>query len=82
MARNHLKGQDVPEPCQPQPSLRCDLTACPKSWSTPGMCPFSRYGCSRGLVRELQALISHDVCEYMHDIEERNCFEFDKTRIA
>lgn len=36
----------------------------------------------RGLVRELQSLISHDVVDRMHEIEDRDCFEYGKTRIA
>jgi hypothetical protein len=35
-----------------------------------------------GLSRELQSLISHDVVDKMHDIEDRDCFEYGKTRIA
>lgn len=35
----------------------------------------------QGLVRELQAQISHDVCDTMHTIEDNDMFEHGKTRI-
>lgn len=47
-----------------------------------GFMPILKMKIFRGLVRELQALISHDAVEHMHSIEERDCFEFGKTRIA
>jgi len=36
----------------------------------------------RGLVRELQSMISHDVADKMHAIEDHDMFEFGKVRIA
>ena len=47
-----------------------------------GFMPIHKMRVFQGLVRELQSLISHDVAEKMHDLEDRDCFEFGKVRIA
>lgn len=36
----------------------------------------------RGLARELQSMISHDVTDRMHAVEDQDTFHFGKTRIA
>jgi len=47
-----------------------------------GFLPADKMRVFRGLVRELQSQISRDVVDHMHDVEDRDCFEFGKTRIA
>lgn len=46
-----------------------------------GFLPIVKMRVFRGLVRELQSLISHDITEHMHGIEDRDCFRYGKTRI-
>lgn len=47
-----------------------------------GFLPAPKLQVFRGLVRDMQAQISHDVCDRMHALEDRDCFEFGKVRIA
>ncbi len=47
-----------------------------------GFMPIIKMRVFWGYVRELQAQISHDVADNMHALEDRDCFEFGKTRIA
>ena len=46
-----------------------------------GFMPIVKMKVFRGLVRELQSQISHDVVDRMHDIEDEDMFEFGKVRI-
>ena len=47
-----------------------------------GFVPIVKMKIFRGLVRELQSQISHDVVDHMHEIEDQDMFEFGKVRIA
>ena len=47
-----------------------------------GFVPVAKMRVFQGLVRELQSNISHDVCDNMHALEDRDGFHFGKTRIA
>ena|SRR5579863_3040960 len=47
-----------------------------------GFMPILKIKVFRGLLRELQAQISESVVDRMHTIEDRDMFEFGKTRIA
>ncbi|HEY6350485.1 MAG TPA: hypothetical protein VI636_13850 [Candidatus Angelobacter sp.] len=43
--------------------------------------PIGKMRVFQGLIRELQALISHDVVDKMHAIEDEDSFRYGKTRI-
>ncbi len=47
-----------------------------------GFFPGKKMPVFQGLIRELQSMISHDIAETMHDIEDQDMFEFGKVRIA
>ena len=47
-----------------------------------GFMPIHKMRVYQGLVRELQSLLSHDVCDHMHAVEDKDSFEFGKVRIA
>ena len=47
-----------------------------------GFMPIAQMRTFNGLVRELQAQISHAVIDKMNGVEERDRFHFGKTRIA
>ena len=47
-----------------------------------GFFPGPKMHTFQGLIRELQCMISHDVCDRMHEIEDGDMFEFGKVRIA
>lgn len=83
MARNHSKRKV--RTYQSLASLNHHFAAISRHVRTleyAGFVPILKMRVFQGLVRELQALISHDVVEHMHGIEERDCFEFGKVRIG
>jgi len=47
-----------------------------------GFMPAHKMNVFRGLVLELQSMISHDVVDRMHAVEDRDCFRYGQTRIA
>jgi hypothetical protein len=47
-----------------------------------GMFSIYKMGVLRDLARELQAQISHDVVDRMHQIEDSEMYRWEKTRIA
>ena len=47
-----------------------------------GFFPGPKMRVFQGLIRELQSQISHDVCDRLHGMEDRDMFEFGKVRIA
>jgi hypothetical protein len=47
-----------------------------------GLLPAPKMRVFRGLVRELQSQISHDITDRMHTLEDIDMFTFGKTRIA
>jgi hypothetical protein len=46
-----------------------------------GFFPGPKLRVFQGLIRELQSMISHDVCDRMHEIEDDDMFEYGKIRI-
>src|SRR5205085_5174051 len=46
-----------------------------------GFMPIVKMNVFRGLVRELQSQISHDVVDKMHAVEDEDMFRFGQTRI-
>lgn len=46
-----------------------------------GFMPIHKMRVFRGLLRELQSQISHDVVDQMHHLEDDDMFRFGKTRI-
>jgi hypothetical protein len=47
-----------------------------------GLMPIVKMRVLHGLTRELQSMISHDVVDKMHEIEDEDMFQHGKTRIA
>lgn len=83
MARNHLKRKLVS-----YQSLACinehfqAISHHVHELQQTGFFPGRKMGVFQGLTRELQSMISHDVAERMHDLEDDDMFEFGKVRIA
>lgn len=46
-----------------------------------GFFPGKKMPVFQGLIRELQCMISHDIAETLHDLEDQDMFEFGKIRI-
>ncbi|HLJ29981.1 MAG TPA: hypothetical protein VKY85_24955 [Candidatus Angelobacter sp.] len=83
MARHHLKRKL--RTYQSLASLNHHFAAISHNIQTleqAGFVPTAKMRVFQGLIRELQSNISHDVCDHMHALEDRDGFEFGKTRIA
>lgn len=83
MARNHLKRKV--RTYSSLATLNHHFTAISRHiriLEYAGFMPILKMRVFQGLVRELQSLISHDIVEHMHGIEDRDCFRFGKSRIA
>ena len=83
MARNHLKRKL--QTYQSLASINHHFAAISRHcWRVEqaGFVRAEKMRVFRGLVRELQAQISHDVADKMHAVEDQDMFEFGKVRIA
>ena len=47
-----------------------------------GFLPAAKMRVFRGLIREMQSQLSHDIIDRMNGVEEADMFRFGKTRIA
>lgn len=83
MARNHLKRK-----LETYQALACvnehfqSISHHVHDMEHTGFFPGPKMRVFQGLIRELQSQISHDVCDRLHEMEDRDMFEFGKVRIA
>ncbi len=53
-----------------------------KTLEEAGFMPVPKMRVFQNFIRELQSQISHDVCDNMHSVEDKDMFELGKKRIA